>query len=78
MGCGGILFYAYKLIIRKPQNGFGNHLGPYSRSPQVGNQIASILKSIAQRILAPIVLNPASNFFGVCYILSLLQGSVRV
>ena len=37
---------------------------PYTRSPKVGNPIASILKSHVYRIPALIVLNPVSSFFG--------------
>ena len=37
----------------------------YSRSPKVGNPIASILKSHAKGIPALIVLNPVSNFLGL-------------
>ena len=36
----------------------------YSRSPKVGNPIASILKSHIWGIPALIVLNPVSNFLG--------------
>ena len=36
----------------------------YSRSPKVGNQIASNLKSNGEGIPALIVLNPVSNFMG--------------
>ena len=37
---------------------------PYSRSPKVGNPIASILKSNVKGIPALFVLNPVSNFLG--------------
>ena len=37
---------------------------PYSRSPKVGNPIASILKSNAEGIPGLFVLNPVSNFLG--------------
>ena len=36
----------------------------YSRSPKVGNPIASILKSNVLGIPALVVLNPVSNFLG--------------
>ena len=36
----------------------------YSRSPKVGNPIASILKSNVQGIPALFGLNPVSNFMG--------------
>ena len=39
-------------------------LQPYSRSPKVGNPIASILKSNVYGIPALIVLNPVFNFLG--------------
>ena len=38
--------------------------GVYSRSPKVGNPIASILKSHVQGIPALFDLNPVSNFTG--------------
>ena len=37
---------------------------PYSRSPKVGNPIASILKTNVQGIPALFGLNPVSNFMG--------------
>ena len=37
----------------------------YSRSPKVGNPIASILKSSVQGVPALFGLNPVSNFVGV-------------
>ena len=38
---------------------------PYSRSPKVGNPIASILKSNGKGIPALFDLNPVSNFLGL-------------
>ena len=52
------------------------HPKPYSRSPKLGNPIASILKSNARGIPALIVLNPVSNFLGftICIILKTFTG----
>ena len=38
---------------------------PYSRSPKVGNPMASILKSLVKGIPALFGLNPVSNFLGL-------------
>ena len=41
------------------------HIFAYSRSPKVGNPIASILQSNIQGILALFGLYPVSNFMGL-------------
>ena len=48
----------------KPQKVKGYLLSYYSRSPKVGNPIASILKSNVKGILGLFGLNPVSNFMG--------------
>ena len=60
---------------------FCMHFKEYSRSPKVGNSIASILKSNAQGIPALIVLNPVSKVSGPaipcsCSRLSILEASM--
>ena len=49
----------------------------YSKSPKVGNPIASILKSNVQGIPALIVLNAVSNFFGVYLGFRKIHGGVN-
>ena len=52
-----------KVPFRIPLGIFRNELF-YSRSPKVGNPVASILKSHVQGIPALFGLNPVSNFMG--------------